>query len=116
MESTTRMGTARSGFVDAKGRALLPFTVAGKTGSLNFRGRPEDPQPPAGLANGELLYSWFVGYAPADKPEVAFAVLIGNSAKWRIKATFAAQQMLAAWGARRASPAAPTDDAMVAQK
>ena len=116
MEATTRMGTARSGFVDGKGRALLPFSVAGKTGSLNYRGRQGDPQPPAGLANGELLYSWFVGYAPADKPEVAFAVLIGNSSKWRIKATFAAQQILAAWGAHRASPAATNDDAMVAQK
>lgn len=116
METTTKTGTARSGFVDGKGRALLPFAVAGKTGSLNFRGRPDDPQPPAGLADGELLYSWFVGYAPADKPEVAFAVLIGNSAKWRIKATFAAQQILAAWSARRATPTSATEDAMVAQK
>ncbi|MDX2024001.1 MAG: penicillin-binding transpeptidase domain-containing protein [Deltaproteobacteria bacterium] len=116
METTTRNGTAKSGFVDGRGRPLLPFGVAGKTGSLNYRGRPDDPQPPAGLADGELLYSWFVGYAPADKPEVAFAVLIGNSAKWRIKATFAAQQMLAAWSARRASPAAAGEDPMVAQK
>lgn len=116
MEATTRMGTARSGFFDSKGRALLPFSVAGKTGSLNYRARSDEPAPPAGPVDGYLAYSWFVGYAPADKPEVAFAVLIGNSAKWRIKATYAAQQMLAAWNARRAPSDKPAlDDAMVAQ-
>lgn len=113
MEATCRMGTARSGFFDGKGRPLLPFSVAGKTGSLNYRGRADEPAPPAGPVDGYLAYSWFVGYAPADKPEVAFAVLLGNSAKWRIKATYAAQQMLAAWSAKRAAAAA--GDTMVAQ-
>jgi len=98
MEATTRMGTARTSFHDRRGRAFLPFTVAGKTGSLNHRGRLGDPKLPApGDANGYLQYVWFVGFAPLDNPQVAFAVLLGNPAKWRIKAAYAAQRLLRAW-------------------
>jgi len=82
MVSTTTMGTARKGFHGRKGEALLPgIDVGGKTGSLSRE-------------NPFLHYSWFVGFAPAKAPRVAFAVLLGNPAKWRIKAHTAARVML----------------------
>ncbi len=102
MEGTVRVGTARSGFYDSRGRAFLPFGVAGKTGSLNFRGRDGDPAlPPPGVSDNYLQYSWFVGYAPYDKPQIAFATLVGNPVKWRIKATYLARRMLEGWAAEQ---------------
>jgi cell division protein FtsI/penicillin-binding protein 2 len=108
MELTTAMGTGKSSFVDGRGRAFLPFAVAGKTGSLNFReGRNLNP-PAGGLDAGNYLaYSWFVGYAPADRPEVAFAVLLGNPARWKVKATYVARRLLESKHGLDRAPAAP---------
>jgi cell division protein FtsI/penicillin-binding protein 2 len=110
MQLTTRTGTAKRAFRDRRGHPLLPVEVAGKTGTLNFRGRDGDPALPvvaSELDGGTVGYSWFVGYAPADKPRIAFAVLLGNQASWRIKATFLARRLvaeqLALDGNRRAS-------------
>jgi cell division protein FtsI/penicillin-binding protein 2 len=106
MSMTTRMGTARSAFHDRRGRPYLPVTVAGKTGSLSYRGEPTDPRLPAmDLAEDPYLaYNWFVGYAPADHPRIAFAVVIGNRAAWRIKATFVARRMIAEYLAVNGEP------------
>lgn len=84
MEGTVEYGTARHGFFDRRtGRALLPgVAVAGKTGSLSRR----DPY---------LAYSWFVGFAPVARPQVALAVLLGNGELWRAKAHQVAEQVLA---------------------
>jgi cell division protein FtsI/penicillin-binding protein 2 len=97
MELTTKMGTARVAFQDRHGRPYLPVEVAGKTGTLFYRGRPEDPAAPAAVLpdGGHLGYSWFVGYAPARQPRIAFAVVIGNPVAWRIKATFVARRIVA---------------------
>jgi peptidoglycan glycosyltransferase len=101
METTVTMGTARTAFRDRRGRKFLPFPVAGKTGSLNYRGhRGDPPKPPAGLVSNYLQYNWFVGYAPYGKPKVAFAAIVANPAKWRIKATYLARRMLEAWWAK----------------
>jgi penicillin-binding protein A len=82
MLATTTMGTARRAFVTRGGKLYLQDTeVAGKTGSLS-RSKPF------------LHYSWFVGFAPVAKPKVAFAVLLGNPEKWKIKAHTAAREML----------------------
>ncbi len=82
MVRTTTMGTARKAFKPRRGSAYLgDIKVGGKTGSLSRK----DPF---------LHYSWFVGFAPAKKPEIAFAVLLGNPAKWRIKAHTAARMLL----------------------
>jgi penicillin-binding protein A len=95
MALTTTVGTARRTFRDARGRRVLPVDVAGKTGTLFYRGRPEDPALPAAtLPAGGLGYSWFVGYAPVDHPRVAFAVVIGNPRNWKIKATFVAKRLV----------------------
>lgn len=80
MVETTTRGTGRRGFFNRRGKALLPgIRVAGKTGSLN---------------KGSIHYSWFVGFAPADKPEVAVSVLLGNPDRWRLKASTAARLIL----------------------
>ena len=86
MVGTTEYGTARLGFHDKhSGKRILPgIAVAGKTGSLN-RKAPF------------LAYSWFVGYAPAERPEVAFAVLLGNDENWRWKAHQVAAELLAGY-------------------
>lgn len=96
MELTTSMGTARSGFHDRRGRRYLPVEVAGKTGTLFYRGQPQDPEPPAAVlpTGGHLGYSWFVGFAPAQRPRIAFAVAIGNGAPWRVRASFVARQLV----------------------
>ena len=82
MVRTTVMGSARRGFQSRRGRPFLrEIKVGGKTGSLS-RQHPY------------LQYSWFVGFAPANKPEVAFAVLLGNPMRWRIKAHTSARMLL----------------------
>ncbi|HET6150917.1 MAG TPA: penicillin-binding transpeptidase domain-containing protein [Polyangia bacterium] len=84
MELTTRIGTAKATFRDKRGNRYLPVEVAGKTGTLS-----------AQTDQGYLGYSWFVGYAPAEHPSIAFAVVLGNQAQWRIKATYVARRIVA---------------------
>jgi penicillin-binding protein A len=90
MVGTTQYGTARLGFHDRKsGRPVLPgIAVAGKTGTLN---RPAIEGEPF------LSYSWFVGFAPAERPEVAFAVLLGNGPDWHKKAHNVAAELLGSY-------------------
>ncbi len=83
MELTTRIGTAKGTFRNKRGQRLLPIEVAGKTGTLN-----------AETDHGPLGYSWFVGYAPADHPAIAFAVVLGNAPNWRIKATYVGRHIV----------------------
>lgn len=83
MELTTRIGTAKGTFRDRRGRRLLPVEVAGKTGTLS-----------AETDRGYVSYSWFVGYAPADRPTIAFAVVLGNNPVWRIKATYVGRHIV----------------------
>jgi len=97
MQLTTSMGTAKHSFRDRKGHPYLPVEVAGKTGTLFYRGRPQDPSLPssAALQGGQIGYSWFVGFAPADHPTMAFAVLLGNPASSQVKAHSVARQLVA---------------------
>jgi cell division protein FtsI/penicillin-binding protein 2 len=94
MELTTRIGTAKGTFRDKKGRRLLAVEVAGKTGTLG-----------AETDHGYLGYSWFVGYAPADHPTIAFAVSLGNHPNWRIKATYVARRIVTQYLAERGEKA-----------
>lgn len=71
---TTEFGTARKAFRDRRGRYHLPgIKVSGKTGTLTG-------------VKPYRAYTWFVGLAPYEHPEVAIAVLVVNEPKWRIKA------------------------------
>jgi cell division protein FtsI/penicillin-binding protein 2 len=85
MLEVTQVGTAHGVF------RTLPFSVAGKTGTAeNNQG---DGQP----------HSWFVGFAPADRPEVAFAVIVENGGLGAKVAAPAARDILRAWWERRGS-------------
>jgi len=89
LATTTVDGTARKAFRTWP-RELVHIGVAGKTGSLNGRSGPY------------RHYSWFVGAAPATKPEIGFAVLAVNGKKGRSKAAALARDALAIWfGDRR---------------
>jgi len=107
MVGTTEYGTARLGFHDKhSGKKRLPgVNVAGKTGSLNRK----DPF---------LSYSWFVGYAPAERPEIAFAVLLGNGPNWRWKAHQVAAEVLSGYfhGPREALPVEDGGEATIAAR
>lgn len=83
MQGTIDHGTGFKGFHDSRGRPFLGDTkVAGKTGSLS-RNTPS-----------YLAYSWFVGMAPVEKPDLVVSVLLGNSALWHLKAHTAARLVL----------------------
>jgi cell division protein FtsI/penicillin-binding protein 2 len=83
MELTTRIGTAKGMFRDRRGRRILPIEVAGKTGTLS-----------AMTDHGYVGYSWFIGYAPADHPAIAFAVALGNGPRYRIKASYVGRRIV----------------------
>lgn len=85
MKTTVSEGTARRSFFDQRGNAFLPgIEVAGKTGSLTGSEPYRD-------------YSWFVGFAPADAPEIAVAALVVNEPRWRIKGAYAAREAMRYW-------------------
>ncbi len=90
MVGTTRYGTARESFRDPQGVEFIPgVRVAGKTGSLTGKREPV------------LNYNWFLGYAPADKPEIAFAIVLANPSAWKIKAHYAARRLIQIYFERR---------------
>lgn len=97
MRTTTTEGTARKVFGRdrvARRSPLHGVAVAGKTGSLADAAPFRD-------------YSWFVGFAPADRPKVVVSAVIVNEKLWRVKAPFVAHEALEAYfGGRRATPAA----------
>jgi cell division protein FtsI/penicillin-binding protein 2 len=88
MRETVSAGTARKAFRRV-GSPLRGVTVAGKTGSLS------DVRP-------FRDYSWFVGYAPADRPEVAVATLVVNDRLWHARAPQVAREALEAFFSERA--------------
>jgi penicillin-binding protein A len=77
MEGTCESGSAAKTF-----RKQKKVPVAGKTGTLSTR------QP------FFMEHSWFVGFAPADKPEVVVSVLLGNPESWWLRGHEAAKRMI----------------------
>lgn len=95
MAKTVRAGTARRAFKKWPA-ALRNITVGGKTGTLAIR----EPY---------TFYTWFVGYAPVEDPEVAIAVMVGNGRLWWQRGVDVAQTVLAQYflaKAKRAEEAA----------
>jgi len=78
LEETVTLGTARRTFRERGFR--VPGAV-GKTGSLADRRPFRD-------------YTWFVGFAPKDDPQVAVAAVIVNQQKWRIRATWLGREAM----------------------
>lgn len=119
MQLTTSMGTARHSFRDRNGRPTLPIEVAGKTGTLFYRGRAHDPALPSATSSleaGQLGYSWFIGFAPADHPKIAFAVLLGNPVAWPLKAHAVARHMVADYLATEGSGSAGKHTRLLAHR
>lgn len=86
MRQTVLAGTAQT-------LKTLPISVAGKTGSAQFG------------AKNQTLHSWFVGYAPADNPQIAIAVIVEGGGESSDSAVPAAKAFLQDWAALQ-SPAA----------
>lgn len=92
LEATVSSGTSRAAFRDPKGRPFLPnIRVAGKTGTLTDHDK-------------QILYTWFVGFAPSREPEVAISVLAANRPIWRAKANVVARDVLRAYFAKKGAP------------
>jgi peptidoglycan glycosyltransferase len=92
MVQTVASGSAYKTFHLPNGSAYLPqIRVAGKTGTLT---RHEQNR----------HYTWFVGFAPADKPEVAVAALVVNTPTWHIKGPHLGRDVLRAYFAQRGAP------------
>jgi penicillin-binding protein A len=103
MQATTTNGTARISFRDGQGNDYIQgVRVAGKTGSLTGKRAPS------------LNYNWFIGFAPADRPEIAFAVLLANEPAWRIKAHYAARRLVQVYLERRDAIARARDARLTA--
>ena len=93
MEQTVDNGTSYKSFHDRNGKSYLPdIRIAGKTGTLT---KP--------VADGPF-YTWWVGFAPSNKPEVALSILVANRGKWRVKATNVASDMLRVYFADKKAP------------
>jgi cell division protein FtsI/penicillin-binding protein 2 len=92
MLQTVSNGSAYKSFHDEQGRAYLPgVNVAGKTGTLTDH-------------KNNRHYTWFVGFAPAEAPEVAFSTLVVNTPTWQIKAPQLAREVLRAYFAKQNKP------------
>lgn len=81
MTETCKEGSAARAFTGRE--KIRDVAVAGKTGTLS------ETEP------FYTQYSWFVGYAPADKPTLTISVLLGNAELWYLKAHTAARTVLA---------------------
>jgi penicillin-binding protein A len=94
LEVTTRRGTAAKAFHRPDGTAYLGgVTVAAKTGTLIGGGKAR-------------MYSWFAGYAPSTKPEIAIAVMLGNDLRWHTKANIVGRELLESYFEGRESTTA----------
>ncbi len=88
MLQTVASGSAFRTFHDRDGRPFLPkVRIASKTGTLTRH-------------EGNRHYTWFVGFAPADQPEVSIAALVVNTPVWRIKGPELAREVLRAYFAQ----------------
>jgi penicillin-binding protein A len=95
MRETVANGSAYKSFHDLKGKPYIPgVVVAGKTGTLTDYKQ-------------NRFYTWFVGFAPADAPEVAISTLVVNTPSWQIKAPQLAREVLRTYFEKKASP--PSD-------
>ncbi len=81
MRRTVEDGTASRVFHRYGKDLVKKVTVSGKTGSLS------GDNPPG-------LYDWFVGFAPAEDPEIAFAAMAINYQHSKFRGAFLAQEAL----------------------
>jgi penicillin-binding protein A len=77
MQATCEFGSAARSF--GKHQAIR---VAGKTGTLT-RTEPF-----------YMEHSWFVGYAPAEQPQIIVSVVLGNPENWHLRGHEAARRLI----------------------
>jgi cell division protein FtsI/penicillin-binding protein 2 len=41
-----------------------------------------------------MEHSWFVGYAPAEKPQIVVSVVLGNPENWHLRGQEAAKRLI----------------------
>lgn len=80
--SRMMVGTCNFGSAAKTFGKRAKVTVAGKTGTL------------ATTTPFYMEHSWFVGYAPADKPQIVVSVLLGNPENWHLRGHEAARRMI----------------------
>ncbi|CAN5715740.1 hypothetical protein BH11MYX1_BH11MYX1_44220 [soil metagenome] len=80
--SRMMVGTCNFGSAARTFGKRAKVTVAGKTGTL------------ATNTPFYMEHSWFVGYAPADKPQIIVSVLLGNPENWHLRGHEAARRMI----------------------
>lgn len=89
--------------------SLGSIRVAGKTGTAQVfkksAGIDADKLP-----KEERDHAWFVGYAPADRPEVAFAVVVEHGGHGGTTAAPIARQVLEVYFSDRLPPKAPAPE------
>lgn len=89
--------------IAAQLRAMMVDTVAQGTGRRSFQQAPRLHVSAGGKTGSLTDYdtgldtSWFVGFAPADRPRVAVASVVVNTAKWHVKAPVVAKEALRAY-------------------
>lgn len=89
MEQTVANGSAYKAFHDKRGRAYLPkIRVAAKTGTLTRH-------------KENRHYTWLIGFAPADEPEIAVSALVVNTPMWHVKGPDLARDVLRAYFSER---------------
>lgn len=79
MVATCTVGSAAKSF---RVRAKHGVEVAGKTGTLTT------------TSPFYMEHSWFVGYAPAEQPQVIVSVLLGNPESWHLRGHEAARRLI----------------------
>jgi penicillin-binding protein 2 len=88
---------------------LGPIRVAGKTGTAQVFKKSAGIDADK-LSKDERDHAWFVGYAPAEKPEIAFAIVVEHGGHGGTTAAPVARKVLEAFFADRLPPK-PTPDA-----
>jgi peptidoglycan glycosyltransferase len=78
-----------------QGQVGQVFTAGANVPGLNVAGKSGTAE----LDPGTSPHSWFIGFAPADNPQVAIAVLVERSGGGTVKASPIAGQLLRAWRA-----------------
>ncbi len=81
MLRTVEDGTAAKVFRRYGKPLLKKVSICGKTGSLSGNDPPGH-------------YDWFIGFAPAENPQIAFAAMVVNQNNARVKGAYVAQAAL----------------------
>lgn len=81
MRRTVEDGTASKTFHRYSKNLVQKISISGKTGSLS------GDNPPGS-------YDWFVGFAPADDPQIAFSAMVINHGGYKLRGVFVTQEAL----------------------